>query len=284
MDLLQLKYFKRVTEFESITKAADSLSVAQPAVSKMIKQLEEELHGPLFDRVGRNIRLNDRGRLLLAYTTEILNNIDRIYDSLQSGSSAKEKIYFSVTVCSSLIPKILSEFSRLHPDYQIVINTSGTRNPVDIELFQSLNEYNEENIHTILKEEIVLAVPREHPLSDLDSINLHEIQNYTLIGLKPERSYMKLMEPFFKIAGVTPDMSLEIDNPETLRKLINIGYGLSFVPRKTWIDTDTEHVKFISINSPNCYRLINLKWKEGYLSPAVLSFKDFLMDFFTNRL
>lgn len=282
MDLLQLRYFKRVAEFENITRAAESLSVAQPAVSKMIKQLENELNGPLFDRIGRNIVLNERGKLLLNYATDILHNVDRIYENLQTGVPKKEKIFFSVSVCSSLIPQILSKFTSIHPDYQIVISTKSDYSPVDLELFQSLHEINEKNSFTILKEDIVLAVPNEHPLAANKSIRLHELSELPIIGLKQEKSLTKLMEPFFKLADYTPNMSLEIDNPETLRKLVNMGYGASFIPRLTWIDTGSENIRLIPIEYPDCYRYINLRTKQGYISEAVKCFQDFLIDFFKN--
>ncbi|MBQ8281559.1 MAG: LysR family transcriptional regulator [Lachnospiraceae bacterium] len=284
MDLLQLRYFKRVAEFENITRAAESLSVAQPAISKMIKQLENELNGPLFDRIGRNIVLNDRGRLLLNYATDILHNVDRIYENLQTGVSKKEKIFFSVSVCSSLIPQILSKFTSKHPDYQIVISTKNDYSPVDLELFQSLHEINEKDSFTILKEDIVLAVPNEHPLATRNTVRLHELSDLPIIGLKQEKSLTKLMEPFFKLADFTPNMSLEIDNPETLRKLVNMGYGASFIPRLTWIDAGSENIRLIPIEYPSCYRYINLRIKKGYVSDATKCFKDFLIDFFENDI
>lgn len=284
MDLLSLRYFKRVAEYENITRAAESLSVAQPAISKMVKQLECELNGPLFDRVGRNIRLNERGRLLLAYTNDILQNVDRIYESLQHGGHIQERISFRVAVGSSLIPRILMEFRQQHPDYTITISSGDSSAAADLELFQSLNEIHTENVRTVLREEIVLAVPKGHPLAEFDCIDLQDIQNHSIIGLKQENSYLKLMNPFFQLAGITPNMSLELDNPETLRKLINAGYGVSFVLKLTWIDTKIENIRFVHIRYPNCYRYINLRWKNGYLSKGTLEFRDYLIDLFSNRL
>lgn len=280
MDILHLKYFKKVAEYESITKAAESLSVAQPAISKMIKQLETELNGQLFDRVGRRIVLNERGKLLLNYATEILHNVDRIYENLQKSTPHKEKIYFHVSVCSSLIPMILNDFAKQHPNYQLIITTKTSDAPVDIGLFQSLSMIKEPNAFTVLKEDIVFAVPNEHPLAHQETIRLTELNDLPIIGLQHDKSLTKLMEPFFKLADYSPNVSLEIDNPETLRKLINIGYGASFIPRLTWIDAGSENIRLIPIEYPECYRYINLRIKEGYLSDGVKCFRDFLIAFF----
>lgn len=284
MDLLQLRYFKKVAELENMTRAAEELSVAQPAISKMIHQLESELDCRLFDRVGRNIKLNNEGMLLLSYTNDILDNIDRIYRSLKGGRIVIPPIYFSVSVGSSLIPRILNEFNTLYPEYHIAINTNKSANPIDIELFQSLHEIHEENACTVLREEIVLAVPKGHALAEKDTIKLNDIKDYSIIGPTSKRSYMQLMKPFFEMAGFHPEMTLEIDNPETLRKLINIGFGISFVPKETWVDTVQKNIKFIHINSPECYRYINIRWKKGYLPENVNAFRDFLIDFFANKL
>lgn len=280
MDLLQLRYFKKVAELENMTRAAEELIVAQPAISKMIHQLESELECKLFDRVGRNIKLNNEGMLLLAYTNDILDNVDRIYRSFRDGKIVISPIHFSVPIGSSLIPKILSEFNTLYPEYHIIINTSKSINPIDIELFQTLHEIHEENACTVLREEIVLAVPKDHSLAEKDIIDLNDIKDYSIIGPSSKRSYMQLMQTFFDQAGFHPKMTLEIDNPETLRKLINIGYGISFVPKQTWIDTVQKSIKFIHINSPKCYRYINLRWKKGYLPENIIAFRDYLLDFF----
>lgn len=284
MDLLQLKYFKKVADLENMTKAAEELLVAQPAVSKMIRNLENELNCPLFDRIGRNIVLNENGKTLLVYTNDILNNVDKIYKTLKDKNEKHPPINFSVSVGSSLIPRILSEFSSLYPDYQISIITKKSSKPVDIELFQSLSSIQTENACSVLREEIVLAVPKNHPLAKKDSINLNEIKGYSLIGLSSSQSYLQLMQPFFTLAGFVPKVSFEIDNPETLRKLINMGFGISFVPKRTWVDTIQKNIKFIRINSPECYRYINLCWKKGYLPEDVCALRDYLIDFFKNKI
>ncbi len=76
MDILQLTYFKKIAELENVSKASEELMVAQPSLSKVIKTLETELDTKLFDRVGKKIVLNNNGRILLAHTNLILQNIE----------------------------------------------------------------------------------------------------------------------------------------------------------------------------------------------------------------
>ncbi|MBO1511528.1 LysR family transcriptional regulator [Metabacillus bambusae] len=76
VDIQQLRHFKVIAELEHMTRASERLLVAQPALSKTIRLLEEEFQVKLFDRLGKNIHLNENGRILLKYTNQIMDNLD----------------------------------------------------------------------------------------------------------------------------------------------------------------------------------------------------------------
>lgn len=82
MELQQLTYFKAAAEFENLSRAAEELYISQPALSKVIRRLEADLGTELFDRQGKTVRLNDTGRIALAYTNEILQSVENMRDSL----------------------------------------------------------------------------------------------------------------------------------------------------------------------------------------------------------
>lgn len=85
MNINQLKYFVVVANQESITKASNILYVSQPAVSKTIKQLEDELDTKLFDRTGRTLKLNRAGKLFYSYVNDSLEELDRGINAVKGG-------------------------------------------------------------------------------------------------------------------------------------------------------------------------------------------------------
>ena len=83
------------------------------------------------------------------------------------------------------------------------------------------------------------------------------------------------------MAGFSPKVVLECDSPETVRELICAGMGISFVPSITWRGMDTRNIVLRRLTAPDCKLYINLSWrKKGYLTPAVILFRDFVQDYF----
>ena len=99
MDLASLRYFKAVAETQNMSKAAKNLFVSQSALSKSIRTLENELGGSLFQRTGKNLVLNDGGRILLRYANEILNQYSLMETEL-SDCFGRESTTVSVSICS----------------------------------------------------------------------------------------------------------------------------------------------------------------------------------------
>ncbi|SFC88903.1 regulatory helix-turn-helix protein, lysR family [Bacillus sp. OV322] len=114
MELLQLKYFQTVARLEHMTHAAEELKIAQPSLSKTISRLEEDLGVPLFDRIGRQIKLNQYGKTFLT-------RVDRIF--MELGEAKRELEYLSglhlgmvqlAISIPSILPDLISSFLAQH--------------------------------------------------------------------------------------------------------------------------------------------------------------------------
>ncbi len=129
MDLQQLRYFQTVARLQNMRKAADELSIAQPAISKAIARLEKELGVPLFNRVGRQIQLNQFGRVYL-------QRVQRIFDELESGQrevndlAGPEQGYVGLavlhTIGAQLLPELISVYRRHHPAVRFRLFQNGS--------------------------------------------------------------------------------------------------------------------------------------------------------------
>lgn len=194
MNLHHLRYFVTLAHMEHYTKAAEKLLITQPSLSHAISSLEQELGIPLFEKEGRNIGLSKAGKVFLDYVEESLDMIDAGVATTKKAANGEGQIdlAFLQTLGTSLIPKLVQEFLQTEPEKQIdfIFHTG-----VSIDIIQGLKEKkfdigicskleNERNIHftPIAKQELVLIVPKSHPLAEKDWIDLIETVDYPHIA------------------------------------------------------------------------------------------------------
>jgi len=128
LNINQLKYFVVVANQESITKAANILYVSQPAVSKTIKQLEEELEIKLFDRTGRTLKLNRAGKLFYSYVNDSLEELNRGISAVKGGLDQTEQpISILMEVASPFIPTIVTNIKEKFPNVRLNIAQHNVR-------------------------------------------------------------------------------------------------------------------------------------------------------------
>ena len=285
MDIHTLAYFKKAAELQHITRAAEELHVAQPSLSRTIAGLEAELGVELFQRSGKNIRLNEYGEMVLRHAGRVLQEVEDIRreldDALERNSSS---VTISLYAASKLLPQLVMRFKREHPSIRlrIVQEDLGARghSSCDLSLFSSIQPCTGENEATLIEEEILLALPEANPLARKESIDLREVAREEFICLQRGKSLRTITDLYCQMASFEPTVILESDSPETVRELIRAGIGISFIPRVTWSGMKTGSIALVPISFPRCRRYINLSWREGYLSPAAALFRDFVQGYF----
>ena len=181
MELLQLRYFQKVAELESITKAANFYMIPQPSMSQTITRLEKELNVKLFDRRNGKLFLNDNGKLFYQHVQAAIREMDNGIAALTAISddisgSVKIKIMDAHRFILNCIPK----FTNLYP--QISISAShGYYEDQDVTYdlcVSSVSSYQHMNACVpIVKEQIVLAVHEDNPLASRESVGIGDLQN-----------------------------------------------------------------------------------------------------------
>lgn len=188
MDLMQLQYFKIIAETESLTRAAKILHVSQPAMSAMLKKLEEELGVELFDRSPNRIHLNRTGEIALIHVNTILRNVEQMKADLLS--TAGKSLSLSIAFCDPGVRWFcVPRFSVACPEIQLkddlydgnqaaellaerVYDLIVTPGPVSDSRIQSL---------PLLRDQVYLSVPKGSSLSDRTAISLREIPAQPLL-------------------------------------------------------------------------------------------------------
>ena len=271
MELFQLKYFLAVAKYEHVTKAAESLHIAQPAVSQAIRHLEEEFDTPLFDRENRHITLNATGKMLQKRLTPIMAALDAIPDEIKEAAQQNQPvIHLNLRSASSVITNCIIAYREIHPEVKFRLSQKPD-DPV-ADYFISAT-----GLDTELKPSQRVLFTEEFYLSHKHSIRLQDTATESYVSLEKTRPVRQICDEFCAAAEFKPNIVYESDSPETVRNLIAAGLGIGFWPQYSWESSFSKHVKLLPIESPVCRRQIIVTVPESKQhNRTIMEFHDFL--------
>ncbi|MGO3752071.1 MAG: LysR family transcriptional regulator [Peptoniphilaceae bacterium] len=285
MYLSRLKTFLLLAELKNFTEVAEQLYISQPAVSKQIKALENDLGVPLFNRVGQKNHLTIYGQSFLKYAQEILNTYSIAREHiLQLENLERGSIYFGATNFNGvyLIPEILSKFKKKFPKIKVNFSISSSKKLIklldnaSIE-FAILSDYIdlEKDKYTRIKvfdDELKLIVSSENPISKLSDITIDDIKFETFILKEDESSlnkflYEKINRDYFK-------NKFRITNQEGIKEAVVKNLGISFMSEKAIkYEKKLGLIKSLNLKGYDLSRSINLVYQKNYnLTPAAEEF------------
>jgi len=288
MELNQLEYFLTVARLQHVTRAAEELSVTQPALSHSLAKLEEELGVQLFERSGRNVRLNRYGELFARRVEGAVLEIEkgkREIAELTAPESGLVTLAFLNVLGLRLIPALVKRFRQLHPNIRFELQ-QGTgaylrsqleTGACDLVITSSCSGDKGSMWRPFLTFRLDLVVPKGHPWSALKKIDLRELADEPFIGLKSDCGLKSSVDKLFADAGVTPNIQYVAEDLPTVAGFVSAGLGVSLLPRAeglaldglSWLAVDFDHNEFE----------VGIEWKEKrYLSPAARMFRDFVAE------
>ena len=269
-----------------MTKSSEELNLSQPALSRSILRLEEEIGVPLFERKSRGVILNQYGNVFLEYTNLVLSEMkeatQKIHDMVNPYHGVIS-LAFIQTLGSSFVPDLISDFQKEFPNIQFHLSQNISSKilkelddaNIDIGFCSSIDPH--ENLCSIpvLTEELFLIVPAAHRLAGKEQVNLSEVADDPFIFFKPITALHDLIEKLCNEAGFHPRKVFEGFEERTVSDLVGANLGVAIVPYIT--DLDKSKISMIRIQSPKCFRVIQMVWRiNGYMSPAVTNFKEFV--------
>ncbi|MGM9950513.1 MAG: LysR family transcriptional regulator [Lysinibacillus sp.] len=291
MEIQQLQYFKKVAHLQHMTRAAEKLSISQPALSKSIANIEQELGVPLFDRQGRSIFLNRYGILFLESVDIILAEYEKImqeFEDITTPGHGEVAFGFIHTLGMEVVPELMATVPKKYPHMGFSLTQATSLNllkrleegAIDLCLSQEIeSKIIDIEWIELWSEELFVIVPSEHPLALKDMIELHEIKDESFISIKRGNSLRQIVDQLLKEAGVTAHTTFSGEEMHTVAGFVGAGLGVSLIPHIKGLENF--NVKKISVSSPKCRRKIGIAWAKGrYLSPAANEFKQFLIDYF----
>lgn len=288
MEILQLQYFCAVAENLHVTRTAELLHVAQPALTQSIRRLEKELGVPLFQKKGRNIILTEYGAYLYQKAAPVLQKLDQIPEKLQEMAHIRKKtLRINVLAASTIVTDALITYQKLHDSirFQVVQNMEDT--DADITIFTTeqfaVPEQSNDEFH-IFTEHIFLAVPNVPEFQGKEYIRLCELRDTKFISLAGSRALRVICDRFCMNAGFSPKIIFESDSPDAVKNLIAAGLGVGFWPHYTWGRHDMKEILLLPLKDPSCKRdiIVQLHARSAAGGEDAKAFFVFLDDYFQN--
>ena len=265
MDLGQLRYFIKIVEHRSFTKAAQDCSVSQPALSQQIAKLEKELGQPLFERQGRSIQITTAGKLLRTHADRILQLVDdakrQITDDGQTGRVSVSAI---PTVGPYLLPQLLKAIGTQFNAASFFVGEMVTpellkrcsNGEVNVGLAALPADARYVSIEPLFREELLLALPRNHRLSDCKEVTLEDIRDEPFVFLNEAHCLVENIESFCNQQNFQPLVTTRIHQLETVQNLVAQGLGISFIPQMACMANANSNLVYRSLQGPKPSRII----------------------------
>lgn len=289
MNLLQLRYFTQLAYTKHYTQAAEQLCITQPSLSHAISQLEAELGVPLFEKVGRKNTLTCFGEQFLSCAESTLKTLDGGIDAIRRRARGEGTIRLGLLrfLGMEFIPKLTQEFLSRQSDIDIhfTFQTGVTQTLLD---GLSDNHYDlvfssKPQINTfftaepIAQQKLVLVVPKGHPLSGYESIDLEQTLIYPYVFFSETSGLRIVIDSLFDKIGKLPNIAYEVEEDQMVAGLVAGNFGIGILPEMNFLNTI--NVDTIKIKSPvverNIYMVSN---NRIYMPPVVQNFSEFVLE------
>lgn len=293
MDFNSLKYFVLVAKYENMSRAAEELHITQPALSKSISLLEENLGVELFDRNGRSIKLNRYGKFYLERTESILNEYMRAKEDLAylvSPDQGEVSIGFMHTLGLEVIPSLMTAVKKVYPQMKFQLTQSNSSvllkklemGELDLCLISSLDTNREIVWEKLWDEELYLIVPQAHPLANKQKVKIKDFASDPFISIKKGNSLRKSVDDLYRKEGFRLNVAFEGEEVHTLAGLVESGLGVSLIPHIKGLDQYKLHI--IQVDREDCKREIGLAYlKNQYQSSPTERFAEYIRQFFHKK-
>lgn len=284
MELTQLKYFFITAGYEHITKAAEELHIAQPALTQSIHRLEEELGMKLFERHGRNIKLSPPGRILQKRLSVIFSELDSAIAEMWDVAGIKDKtVRLNVMAASKVVTDIIIAYKKKVSDVNFQLTQDSGGEDCDIIVSALSGEggkmYTADQVP--FTEKIYLAVPVQSRYGSLSQIELSDVRNEKFISLAGSRPFRNICDAYCKMAGFEAKVIFESDSPDAVRDLIGAGLGVGFWPQYAWGPVSGKNVVMLPISKPDCKRSIVITKGKSYENNGLSDdFYNFTLEYF----
>lgn len=289
MDIQGLTAFLAVAEHKSFSLAAEQLFLTQPAISKRIKSLEEQLNSPLFDRHNRSLSLTDKGHSLLPKAKEIIQLVSDTKLSMRNMNDKVEgrlKLGTSHHIGLHRLPPFLKSFVNRFPQAELNLSFMGSESAYQaiaqrqVELaLTTLDTSKHNNIpegivsEILWQDKMVFVCAKDHPLNQLNKVQLSDLNKYSSILPESNTFTFKLVQDKFHQQNLTLNNPMPTNYLETIKMLVSVGLGWSLLPESMMDNAEKIGITALEIEQVQLTRPLGFLYLEGRtLSNAAKAF------------
>lgn len=286
MEVDQLRYFLRVAERGNFTRAAEELNISQPALSRSIQKLEEELGQPVFERKTRSVALTDAGTLLQSRAQQILALIeDTKAEISDDGRSGQIRIGAIPTIAPFFLPDLLRQFSTEFPAASIIVQEDTTdhllkrctQGEIDLAILALPVPAKYLEVEELFQEELLLVLPPDHPLVNKPQIRLNDIKALPFVLLDEAHCLSDNIVSFCRQRSFHPVAVEQTSQLAMVQELVSLSHGISMVPQMARKLDQSDRRVYRSMSGVKPVRKIAMVWNP-------YRFQSRLLQVFQERL
>lgn len=289
MNLDYLRYFVTLAELRHYTRAAEALCITQPSLSHAIRQLEEELGVPLFQRAGRNTTLTRYGAEFLDCARRTLDTLNQGVDTLQRSARGEGliRLGFLRPLGVRYIPELAARFLAANPGMRIQFefHTERTqplldgllRQKYDLAVCSRPAAGLPLTAVPVACQELVIVVPKDHPLAGRKSAGLADLLPYPQVYFAKGSGLREVVDGLFAAIGGVPNIAWETEEDQVIAGLVAQGFGVAVVPAMDLLNK--LELAVLPISSPPYQRQFFAVSCDGvFLPPVARRFLQFMVD------
>ncbi|GED68528.1 putative HTH-type transcriptional regulator YwbI [Brevibacillus reuszeri] len=280
MDIRHLQYFLEVARHNSFTKAAESLYITQPTISKMVRNLEEELGVELFERLGKRVVLTDAGWVLYSQAEVMVKSFESMTIHIHEVMELKKgriRIGLPPMVGANFFPRVIGKFCEQYPGIVLELLEVGSKKveadvasgmldsgvvllPIDEDIFES---------YSFVKEDIKVVVHPTHALADRQEVSLAELAEERFLLFHEDFAlHNRIIDACVRV-GFHPKVIYKSSQWDFLSEMVAANIGITLLPQTICSELDPARFRILSLVNPEIKWHLGMIWrKNGYLSYA----------------
>lgn len=274
----------KVYETGNYTRAAEKLSLTQPAVSQHIKQIERELGTVVFDRSGGKIRPTPEGMLVIQYAERVVSLYENLQRALEDKRKSIDRLRVGITHTSesNIVTEVLAQYAEQFDNMKITIQTDTISNlyemlktyKIDIAIVEGAVADSSINSVMLDTDSLVLCVSNEHPLAKRSLVTIEELKKEKMILRLPSSGTRNLFAANLESRNLSLEdfnVTLEVDNIATIKDLVRRNYGVSILARSACMDELKKgKITVLPIENLSMIREVNILYHHTFKHAEIL--------------
>lgn len=265
MELDQLRYFLKVAEHGNFTRAAEALRVSQPALSRSIQKLEEDLGQPVFERQTRSVALTDAGRLLQARARQVFAILDDARAEIaDDGRTGRVRVGAIPTIAPYYLPEVLRRFSIAHPAATLIVQEATTDallkactdGELDLAIVSLPVSARYLEVEPLFDEELLLVLPPDHPLAARERVTLADVEPLPFVLLDEAHCLTGNIVSFCRQRAFQPVAVERTSQLAMVQELVSLSHGVSMIPAMARRRDQSDRRVYRSLEDPRPQRTI----------------------------